>query len=84
MFNEKNWKKRDYSALRIFFLISFMTGTLNSAKMACAIGEIGMGIMTWLNLIAVFLLRKPILLSLKDFEAQKAVGEDPIFNPTSN
>jgi len=36
--------------------------------------------MAWLNLIAIFLLRKPALIALKDYNEQKKLGKDPKFN----
>ena len=44
-------------------------------------GVIGVGIMAWLNFIAIFLLRKPALALLKDYESQKKEGKDPIYSP---
>ncbi|MCG3056707.1 alanine:cation symporter family protein, partial [Escherichia coli] len=39
------------------------------------------GIMVWLNLIAILILAKPALVALKDYEAQKKQGLDPVFDP---
>jgi AGCS family alanine or glycine:cation symporter len=43
----------------------------------------GVGIMAWLNVIAIVILQKPAILALKDYEKQKAEGKDPVFNPVS-
>ncbi|MDQ0884911.1 hypothetical protein QFZ73_006050 [Peribacillus sp. V2I11] len=40
----------------------------------------GIGSMAWHNLIAILLLKKPTLRVLKDYEIQKKVGKDPIFD----
>ncbi|MCG0057149.1 alanine:cation symporter family protein, partial [Escherichia coli] len=40
-----------------------------------------LGIMVWLNLIAILILAKPALVALKDYEAQKKQGVDPVFDP---
>jgi AGCS family alanine or glycine:cation symporter len=45
-------------------------------------GDIGLGIMVWLNLIAILLLFKPANIALKDYEAQLKQGLDPEFNST--
>jgi AGCS family alanine or glycine:cation symporter len=37
--------------------------------------------MVWLNLIAILILAKPALVALKDYEAQKKQGVDPVFDP---
>lgn len=43
-------------------------------------GDIGLGIMVWLNLIAILLLFKPAYMALKDYEEQLKQGKDPEFN----
>jgi AGCS family alanine or glycine:cation symporter len=43
-------------------------------------GDIGLGIMVWLNLIAIVLLFKPANIALKDYEEQLKQGKDPEFN----
>lgn len=55
-------------------------GSIKSASMAWTMGDIGVGSMAWLNLIAILLLRKPALKALKDYRAQKKAGKDPVFN----
>ena len=37
--------------------------------------------MAWLNIIAILILQKPALVALKDYEAQKNEGKDPVFDP---
>jgi len=67
-------------ALRILILFATYYGTVKTAELAWTIGDIGVGLMAWLNLIAIFLLRKPALKALKDYRRQKAEGKDPVFN----
>lgn len=66
--------------LRLFFLASIVVGAINTGGNSWAIGDIGVGLMAWLNLIAIVLLRKPALLALKDYQLQKKQGKDPKFN----
>ncbi len=68
-------------ALRIGILAAVTYGTVRSADTAWALGDIGVGLMAWLNLIAILILQKPALLALKDYEAQKRAGKDPVFDP---
>ncbi|MTH55295.1 amino acid carrier protein [Bacillus mangrovi] len=56
-------------------------GAVKTAKLAWALGDAGLGIMVWLNVIAILLLAKPALLALKDYERQKKQGLDPVFDP---
>lgn len=67
--------------LRSILLLMVVYGAVKSAGLAWDIGDIGVGLMAWLNIIAILLLRKPALLVLKDFEKQKKEGKMPVFNP---
>jgi len=67
--------------LRAILLTMVIYGAIKSAGLAWDIGDIGVGLMAWLNIIAILLLRKPALLSLKDFEKQMKEGKHPVFNP---
>ncbi len=67
--------------LRAVFLTSVFLGAINTGGSSWAIGDIGVGLMAWINFIAILILRKPALLALKDYEQQKKEGKDPVFNP---
>ncbi len=67
--------------LKIVLLGSMTYGTVNEAKLAWAFGDIGLGLMVWLNVIAILILAKPALATLKDYESQRKAGLDPVFNP---
>jgi AGCS family alanine or glycine:cation symporter len=67
--------------LKIVFLIVVYMGSIKSASLMWGLGDIGFGSMCYLNLIAIVLLTKPALLTLKDYDRQKAQGLDPIFDP---
>lgn len=67
--------------LRILILASVYLGCLTSAKMAWDLGDIGVGLMAWLNLIAILLLHKKVLLLFKDYDRQTKNGQDPHFLP---
>ncbi len=66
--------------LRIVILIATFYGSVKSAELAWAMGDIGVGAMAWLNLIAIFLLRKPAMQCLKDYHEQRVQGKNPVFN----
>ncbi|WP_059172425.1 sodium:alanine symporter family protein [Bacillus sp. FJAT-27445] len=68
--------------LKIVLMASTFYGAVKTANLAWALGDVGLGIMVWLNLIAVVILAKPALIALKDYEAQKKAGLDPTFNST--
>ena len=67
--------------LKIVILAATFYGSVKTANMAWALGDIGLGIMVWLNIIAIVILAKPALVALKDYERQKKEGKDPVFHP---
>ncbi len=69
--------------LKIGILTAVFFGCIRTAKLAWDLGDLGVGVMAWLNVIAIIILQKPALLSLKDYEKQKAAGKDPVFDPVS-
>ena len=56
-------------------------GAVKSAALAWGLGDIGVGMMAWLNIVAILILQKPALKALVDYEAQKKAGKDPVFEP---
>lgn len=72
-----------------FLLLKFVMigiafyGTLKSAALAWALGDVGVGIMVWINVIAILILAKPALIALKDYERQRKLGLDPTFDPVA-
>lgn len=70
-----------YHILKIAMIAMVIYGSVNQAQLAWAIGDIGVGLMAWFNIIAILLLQKPALAALKDYEKQKKEGKNPVFNP---
>ncbi len=67
--------------LRIGILATVTYGTVRSAGAAWALGDVGVGLMAWLNIVAILILQRPALLALKDYESQKKAGVEPVFDP---
>jgi AGCS family alanine or glycine:cation symporter len=72
-------------ALKIVTLASVFYGTIREANLAWAMGDLGVGLMAWLNIIGIlilFVMGRPALRALRDYEAQKAAGvEKYTFDP---
>ncbi|MFB9862180.1 alanine/glycine:cation symporter family protein [Rufibacter immobilis] len=66
--------------LRVCIMGATFLGAVKTAEMAWALGDIGVGVMAWLNIIAILLLQKPALKALKDYNAQRKAGKDPVFD----
>ncbi|RYZ56193.1 MAG: sodium:alanine symporter, partial [Chitinophagaceae bacterium] len=69
------------TAMRVVLLASVFYGAVKTAASAWALGDMGVGLMAWLNLVAIILLRKPALKALKDYQQQRKQGLDPVFQP---
>ncbi len=78
----RNLKSPIYNhLLKVIMMLVIMYGSINQAKLAWDIGDLGVGLMAWFNIIAIILLQKPALAALKDYEKQKKEGKDPVFDP---
>jgi AGCS family alanine or glycine:cation symporter len=58
-------------------------GAVKTADVAWALGDLGVGLMAWLNIAAILLLRNVAFKCLRDYEAQRAAGKDPEFDPAA-
>lgn len=78
-------RKRGGPAMMLLLKIGIMTavyfGCVRTATIAWDLGDMGVGIMAWLNVIAIIILQKPALKALRDYERQKKAGKDPVFDP---
>lgn len=67
----------ELTVLKIVMLASIFYGTVREADLAWAMGDLGVGIMAWLNIVGIlilFFMGRPALKALKDYEAQKKAG----------
>ena len=67
--------------LRICLIAAVFYGSLNKASMMWTLGDIGVGTMAWINIIAILLLSRIAFRSLRSYEKQKKEGKEPIFDP---
>ncbi|MED2941392.1 alanine/glycine:cation symporter family protein [Bacillus swezeyi] len=67
--------------LKLILLVTVFYGSVQSGKIVWALGDLGMGSMAWLNLIAILFMTKTALKVLRDYEEQKKEGKDPVFDP---
>ncbi|MEW9670412.1 alanine/glycine:cation symporter family protein [Ammoniphilus sp. 3BR4] len=68
-------------ALKIVLLFATYLGTVKTATLAWAMGDLGLGSMAWLNMIGILFLTRTALKVLQDYENQKKSGKDPVFDP---
>jgi AGCS family alanine or glycine:cation symporter len=63
--------------LKLALMASVFYGAIHTASLAWGLGEIGVGLMAWLNIIAIlilFFMGKPALKALADYERQRKAG----------
>lgn len=78
------FKKRSKAmifAARVFLCVMAYYGSLRTARLAWGMGDIGVGLMAWLNVIAILLLFRTGIAVLKDYEARKKAGGVMEFDP---
>ena len=67
--------------LRILLIAAVFYGSLNKASLMWSLGDIGVGTMAWINIIAILLLSRIAFRSLRSYEKQKKAGKEPEFDP---
>ena len=71
--------------LKLVMMGAVFYGAVRTAQLAWGLGDIGVGVMAWLNIVAIlilFFMGKPALIALADYEKQKKAGvEEYTFDP---
>ncbi|MEF1289706.1 alanine/glycine:cation symporter family protein [Vibrio sp. M260118] len=71
--------------LKVALIAVVFYGTVKTANLAWAMGDVGVGLMAWLNIVGIliiFFMSKPALKALKDYEEQQKQGvTEYTFNP---
>ena len=77
----------DIATLKLLMIGSVFYGAVKTASLAWGLGDIGVGLMAWLNIIAIlilFFMGKPALKAQDDYERQKNAGVTSYsFDPVS-
>lgn len=66
--------------LRFGVVAMVFVGSLYEARTMWDLGDIGVGTMAWLNVIAILLLSRKAFKALKSYERQKREGKEPVFD----
>ena len=67
--------------LRLGLIAAVFYGSLNKASLMWSLGDIGVGAMAWINIVAILLLSRIAFKSLRSYEKQKKEGKEPKFDP---
>ena len=63
--------------LKLIMMMAIFYGAVRTASVAWGLGDIGVGLMAWLNIVGIliiYFLSRPALKALKDYEAQRKAG----------
>jgi len=69
---------------RIVLIGATVYGSIKTADVAWSMGDLGVGMMAWLNIIAIWILHRPAIDALKDYESQMkrlGSGNYAIYHP---
>jgi AGCS family alanine or glycine:cation symporter len=67
---------------RVAIVAMTFIGAVSSVDIVWNFGSAAVGAMAWFNIVVIVLLTKPGIATLKDYEAQKKLGLDPVFIPS--
>ncbi len=81
VFGDDRGEKVIVWCVRIGTISAVFTGSLFGSGIMWTLGDIGVGTMAWINIVAILLLSPKALRSLKDYERQKKQGLEPKFDP---
>lgn len=74
-------------ALKIALMSSVFYGAVKTADIAWGLGDIGLGLMAWMNVVGIliiYFMAKPAIKALRDYESQRKAGVDHYrFDPTA-
>lgn len=72
-------------ALKLLIIVATFYGAIKTANLAWGMGDIGVGLMAWLNIVGIliiFFMARPAIKALRDYEAQRKAGvSDYSFDP---
>ncbi|MDN3651521.1 alanine/glycine:cation symporter family protein [Thalassotalea ponticola] len=73
--------------LKVVIMTATFYGTVKAADIAWGLGDVGVGLMAWLNIVGlliIFFVAKPAIKALKDYDRQRKQGiKDVTFDPKS-
>jgi AGCS family alanine or glycine:cation symporter len=68
-------------SLRAGTISAVFIGSLVGSGIVWTVGDIGVGVMAWINIVTILILSPKALRALRDYERQKKEGKEPCFDP---
>ncbi|MBK0422257.1 alanine:cation symporter family protein [Leucobacter sp. CSA2] len=69
--------------VQVIMLVMVFLGAIAPADLIWGLGDIGYGTLGWINMICILLLAPVVRKTLKDYDRQRKLGLDPVFDPIS-
>lgn len=78
----KNKARTGIWILRGLMIAGILYGSVKEAALAWQLGDIGVGLMAWINIVAILFMFPKAIRTLRDYEKQKHQGiDEPVFDP---
>lgn len=62
---------------------SMVFGSLQTSLFAWTLADFGVGLYTWVNILALALLSPMVIRLMKDYDRQRRAGQDPVLDPAA-
>ena len=66
---------------RLLLACSMVFGATQTSAFSWGLADLGVGLYTWVNILALVLLSGMAIKLVKDYDRQRKAGEDPVFDP---
>ncbi|GAB47235.1 alanine/glycine:cation symporter family protein [Mobilicoccus pelagius] len=76
--------RHERTIIRVFQVVlaaSILVGSFRKSDFAWSLADVGLGLYTWINLVALIPLVPVAIRVFRDYERQRKAGEDPVFRP---
>ena len=80
-FGDERSEKTVVWVLRLSTITAVFIGSMVGSGIVWTLGDIGVGAMAWINIVAILILSPKALRSLRDYEQQRKAGSEPVFDP---
>lgn len=74
-------RKKVYLVMKFTILLTYIYFSTTSSAVAWSAGDLGVGLMVWLNVLMLWFLFPKAVAMLKDYEEQRNAGQQPFFDP---
>lgn len=81
LLRNNRFERRATVVFQLVLTASIVLGSFRSSDFAWALADVGLGLYTWINLIALVFLTRTAMRVFKDYERQRRAGQDPVFVP---